>query len=447
VRATLDLTCLHVPQFPAWALSQRWCLEDNATEGSDPPRPIIVCEGGRVLSMIDERLTHRGIRIGDPVDRARRLAPGAQFLLRDPDVERALWENILGRLYELTPQIQPIPDPLHPVPRKRARERARRKSSTDAGDLFATMGDSGLTETDDSAGLWDNGAWAILQGPYADGIESLAKEWGAQVGRGHRRSWAMLATAYSKPGQITTVPEPMIGQFLRQVPIERLQSLCFSADLVERLHLFGLKAVGHIFGLTKRQLMAQFIDEGRRLFDLLHPDDMEPPVGNYDRRTLQADYEFDWPVFEPGDLQPVLKKLLKDLIEGLGELSTRHLEVRLHHRRHEDRFAHRILKDPTRSLHTLGTIGETLLMQALLSNGAGVKRPPTGRSVDRVSVTMSGLTRVASVQAELFRQRPELKPVVLRVESRFPGKLVRPVHAHANPFFPEEEYRLVPIAV
>ena len=442
MRATLDLTCLHIPQFPAWSLSQRWCLDNTGTGGSET-RPIIVCEKGRVLSMIDERLEHKGIRIGDPVDRARRLAPGAQFLLRDPDVERALWESILGRLVGLTPQIQPIPDPLRPVPRRRPK--GRKRKGTNAHDLFASMGDPELTESDDSAGLWDNGAWAILQGPYADGIEALATEWGAQVGRGHRRSWAMLAAAYSKPGQITTVPQPMITKFLRQAPIELLQSLCFSSDLIERLHLFGLKAIGHIFGLTKRQLMAQFIDEGRRLYDLLHPDDREPPVSNYDRRTLMADYEFDWPVFEPGDLQPVLKKLLEDLIDDLGELCTRHLEVRLHHRRRADRFAHRILKDPTRSLHTLGTIGDTLLMQAL--QDAGSSRRPTGRSVDRVSVTMSGLTRVAPVQAELFRQRPELKPVVLRVEARFPGRLVRPVHAHADPFFPEEEYRLVPIAV
>ncbi|HCV25257.1 MAG TPA: hypothetical protein DGN59_17500, partial [Candidatus Latescibacteria bacterium] len=88
--------------------------------------------------MIDERLEHKGIRIGDPVDRARRLAPGAQFLLRDPDVERALWESILGRLVGLTPQIQPIPDPLRPVPRRRPK--GRKRKGTNAHDLFASMG-------------------------------------------------------------------------------------------------------------------------------------------------------------------------------------------------------------------------------------------------------------------------------------------------------------------
>lgn len=454
----MDLTTFHIPQFAAWSLSQRWCLDaDPATENGSGSRPIIVCDKGRVLSFVDERISRRGIRLGDPVDRARRLAPGAQFLLRDPDVERALWESILGRLYQLTPQVQPIPDPLRPVPRKR--RRSKRRQGSQPGDLFAQMGGAD-TESEaeseeggqDAIGLWDNGAWAVLQGPYGEGMEKLATEWGAQVGRGHRRSWAMLAAAYSKAGQITTVPEPMITPFLRQAPVELLQTLCFSADFIERLHLFGLKAIGHIFGLTKRQLVAQFADEGQRLFDLLHPDEAEPAVANYNLRTIGAEYEFDWPVFEPGDLQPVLKKLLDDLIERLGPFSARHLEVRLHHRRREDRFAHRILKDPTRSVQTLRTIGDTLLMQTLTEsgvtvNGIGARRAPTGRSVDRVSVTMSGLTRVASVQAELFRQRPELKPVVLRVEARFPGKLVRPVHAHADPFFPEEEYRLEPISV
>jgi hypothetical protein len=32
------------------------------------------------------------------------------------------------------------------------------------------------------------------------------------------------------------------------------------------------------------------------------------------------------------------------------------------------------------------------------------------------------------------------------MESRFPGKLTRPVRAHADPFFPEEEYRFEPVA-
>ncbi|MBT3343541.1 MAG: hypothetical protein HN712_20635 [Gemmatimonadetes bacterium] len=449
----MDLTTFHIPQFAAWSLSQRWCLPAQTTgQTGTEHRPIIVCDKGRVLSFIDARISRSGIRLGDPVDRARRLAPGAQFLLRDPDVERALWESILSRLYGLTPQVQPIPDPLRPVPRKK---RTKRRRGTEPNDLFSRMGEQDQTESEEATGLWDNGAWAVLQGPYGESngegscesIEKLATEWGAQVGRGHRRSWSMLAAAHSKAGQITTVPEPMITPFLRQAPVELLRTVCFSAELVERLHLFGLKAIDHIFGLTKRQLVAQFVDEGQRLFDLLHPDDKEPAVASYDPRTLSAEYEFDWPVFEPGDLQPVLHKLLDDLIEGMGGYSSRHLEVRLHHRRREDRFAHRILKDPTRSVQTLRTIGDTLLMQALTAGDMVARRAPTGRSVDRVSVTMSGLTQVASVQAELFRQRPELKPVVLRVEARFPGKLVRPVHAHADPFFPEEEYRLEPISV
>lgn len=428
------LACFYIPDFAAWALAQRWCDGNPAAE-------LAVCARGRVLSCTPA--LRRTVTPGDPVDRARRLAPNAQFLLRDVAVEQALWDHLLFQLYELTPQVQAIADPLASAGR-----RPPRRHATADGDLFGTHDDT--TATKPCPGLWDNGAWTWLEGPDRAGLEGLARELGARVGVAGGRSWALLAAAYADPGSLTTVPDHMVAAFLRQAPVELLSTLRFAADLIERLQLFGMRAVGHATHLTRRQLQAQFGTEGVRLFELLHPPAVEPPVATFDPRVLRAGYDFEWPVFEPAQLQPVLHHLLAQLATRLDGRSARHLEVRLHGRDPHDRSANRILKEPTRRLDVLRTAADNLLLTALTAAAlttVAAQRAPTGRSVHRLSVTLSGLTHLPGRQAQLFTRRTDLLPALVRVmDTRFPGKLLRPVRTHADPFFPEEEYRFEPVA-
>ncbi|MDA0333794.1 MAG: hypothetical protein O2782_01355 [bacterium] len=446
----MDLACFHIPHFAAWALAQRWHDDDPKNGDGDPKNgdgdpkngvdtAIAACAHGRVLACTPA--LRSTIAIGDPVDRARRLAPQAQFLLRDPAVEKALWDHVLFRLYDLTPQVQPIPDPLA------SSLRPGRRKHSGSGCLYEAP----------ATGIWDNGAWAMLQGPDHSRLPTLAADMGACVGISSARSWALLAAAYSHAGMTgsktgsTSVPAHMIPAFLRQAPVALLETLRFDPDLIERLGLFGMRAIHHAIHLTRRQLQAQFGQEGVRLFDLLHPSNTEPPVTHFDPCVLSTSHDFDWPVFEPGELQPVLHHLLAQLLTRFDGRCARHLEISLHGRRAHDRTASRILKEPTAHFDVLRNAADTLLHLALTGNTAdntvGTRQIPAGRSVHRLSITCSGLTELPGQQSQLFAQRTALLPALVRsMESRFPGKLTRPVRAHADPFFPEEEYRFEPVA-
>jgi hypothetical protein len=423
----MDLACFHIPHFAAWALAHRWS-EDAS---SDRDLAIVACAHGHVLATTS--VLRGTLTVGDPVDRARRMAPEAQFLLRDPAVERALWDHVLFHLYNLTPQVQPIPDPLV------SSLRSGRRQPSGSGCLYETP----------ATGLWDNGAWALLQGPDHSRLKTSAAELGACVGVSSTRSWALLAAAYAESCSSghTTVPAHMVTAFLRQAPVGLLETLRFDPDMIERLRLFGMRAVHHAIHVTRRQWQAQFGNEGIRLFELLHPVDTEPPVADFDPCVLCSSHDFDWPVFEPGEIQPVLHHMLAQLVTRLDGRSARHIEIVLHGRRTRNRSANRILKEPTIRFDVLRTAADTLLHMALTDAQSTRQRVPAGGSVQRLSITLSGLTELPGRQAQLFAQRTDLLPALVRsMESRFPGKLTRPVRTHANPFFPEEEYRFEPVA-
>lgn len=427
----MEYTCLHIAEFAAWALSRRW------RQSSQPRRPLVVCWAGRVFSHTPG-LERRGLAIGDPVDRARSLVPEAEFPLRDVEVERAIWDSLLAYLYEFTPQIEPLPSPKSSIGRQPSGN-----GVTPPGEpTRSTEPAAGICHL----GIWDNGVWALLHRPEDIPLQQLCGQIGARIGVAPGRNLSMLAAAHSEVGRRTTIPSGMTVPFLRQAAIDLLLKVGFTEDMVERLHLFGLRAIGHILPLTRRQLVAQFGPEGGRLHAFLHPSQPERPVSHYDPRTLSAGHDFEWPVFEPGQLLPIVHQLLGQLVQRLCGRAALHLQVRLLGRdRHRVRESGRLLKEPVSGLGTLQLAVDGLLTQALEQPATPRGGIPGGRSVERLVVVLSGLTELPPQQTSLFRSKATLDTLARRLEVRFPGKLVRPVQTHADPFFPEEEYRLEPV--
>jgi hypothetical protein len=344
--------------------------------------------------------------VGDTVDRARSLAPDVEVHLRDVEVEKAVWNHLLSRLYTLTPQILPLTDTAFPSP--------------------------------------VSGEWALLQNLDMDSFNLLTRELNGRTGVAPARSWSMLAAAYSYPGRSTSIPPEMVMPFLQQAPVSLLQQVGFNAEIIERLDLFGLKAIAHVTTLTRRHLAAQFGAEGELLFQFLHPqEDEEGAVPHYRPAVLSVQYEFEWPVFEPADLQPVLTHLLEQLLTQLAGRSARHISLCLKGRtQRQHRQSSRILKDATARQDILATIADTLLQQALLKNckDPGGKAAHT-MAVYSMAVELSGLSVPQPVQSLLFRKKADIDPLARAMDVRFPGKLTRPIQSHADPFFSEEEYR------
>ena len=385
------VVCLYIPDFASWAMARRWKSNSSAPT---PALPVI-CEAGHVFSCCPS-LRKRGVNVGDTIDRARCLAPDVEVHLRDVDVEKAVWNHLLSRLYTLTPQILPLPPTSFPSP--------------------------------------VSGEWALLQNLDMDSFHLLTRELNARSGVAPTRPWSMLAAAYSYPGRQTSIPSGMVMPFLQQAPLSLLGQVGFSPEIIERLELFGLKAIAHVTTLTRRHLSAQFGAEGEELFQFLHPEEEEEgDIPHYRPSVLSVQYEFEWPVFEPADLQPVLLHLLEQLLSELAGRSARHMSLCLKGRsRHQDRETSRILKDATSRPHILASVANTLLQQTL-----------AGRSmaVSSLVVELSGLSLPPPVQSLLFRQKADIDPVARVMDVRFPGKLTRPIQSHADPFFSEEEYR------
>ncbi len=410
----MAVTCLHIPDFAAWAMSRRFFSPTGDGESSPylaHGGGLVVCAARRVYSCTPF-LRRRGLAVGDSVERARSLVPEAEFLLRDIAVERAVLDSLLARLYTLTPQIHP---------------------------LCERMGREGASSP--------NAVSILLQGPDLEQLGQVADELAAQIGVGSCRCWALLAAVHSDPGRLTSIPSNMIGPFLRQAPVSLLTEVGFSRDLSERLELFGLKAIAHALFLSRRQLVAQFGIEGGSLFTFLHPKDTEPPIPNYRPQVIDAEYDFEWPVFEPGDLLPVLQHLLEQLVSRLQDRGARHMEVRLRGRNHDrDRVASRVLKDSTSQLPLLYSAARTLLHQTIEQKTSHPSSVPCGRGIENLTVVLSGLTLPSPVQTLMFAEKPGVETLVDAANTRFPGKLQRPVLTHAPPFFPEEEYRFEPIS-
>lgn len=396
------IVCLYIPDFASWAMAHRWKSTSSSTSPATLP---IICESGHVYSC-SPSLRKRGVNVGDTVDRARSLAPDVEIHLRDVEVEKAVWTHLLSRLYTLTPQILPLTATAFPSP--------------------------------------ISGEWALLQNLDMDSFNLLTQELNGRTGVAPARSWSMLAAAYSYPGRSTTIPPGMVMPFLQQAPVSLLQQVGFNAEIIERLDLFGLVAIAHVTTLTKRHLAAQFGAEGERLFQFLHPqEDEEGAVPHYRPAVLSVQYEFEWPVFEPADLQPVLTHLLEQLLTQLAGRSARHISLCLKGRtQRQHRQSSRILKDATARQDILATIADTLLQQALLKNC----EDPGGKAVITMAVysmvvELSGLSVPQPMQSLLFRKNADIDPLARAMDVRFPGKLTRPIQSHVDPFFSEEEYR------
>ena len=62
-----------------------------------------------------------------------------------------------------------------------------------------------------------------------------------------------------------------------------------------------------------------------------------------------------------------------------------------------------------------------------------------------MSIILSGLTQPHSVQSDLFARKPKMGLLFKNMDQQFPGRLLRPVFTHADPFFPEEGYHFEPV--
>lgn len=371
----------HLPDFPAWAFARQ--------EGLDGP--LVVVERERVVAA-SAAARRRGVQPGFALERARALAPQAQVRVRDRGLEEAIWEEVLAELSGHTPYLEPV------VP----------------GEAFGQA----------PATTW----------------RALAERLGARVGLGPERATARLAAHRIAPGHVLVIDEARRDAFLARYGVEALTSLDhrpgagrgFSEDLVERLRLFGYPTLGAVRSLTRRQLDAQFGEEGVRLHDLLHPGE-EPPVPLYQAPpSLTAAVEFEVPCGEPGELLPALAPLAEEVARELRQVVARRVTVRVEAYGGLRRSATRVLFEAAADWRRVLSAARPLLLDVL---GAGTE-------VDRLALELGALRPAARGQGALFAERPSPYMAARGVHRRFPGAIRRAVVVYAQ--FPEDRVQFEP---
>jgi hypothetical protein len=371
------IVCFHIPDLAVRSLNEN--LLDK----------VVVSWAGQVWSW-SETLEKSGLRTGDSLQRARALCPDALLLERDLHREVMLRERLLNQLYSASPRV-------------------------------TLSNETSLP-----------GAWGLLQNPLANRLRQLMQELRARVGVSRYRSHAMLAAAKASPGEHVVVKPADLMPFLRETSVGVLIPLGY-ADVVDALALFGLRSLLQVYQLTRRHLEAQFEEQGKTLYALLHPND-ELPIPVYEPGVIQAEFDLDASILENLDLAPQLTYLVDQVIDQLKGKSAQYLELQL--RTEKGRVeACRLLKEPVRDHRRLITVAQYLLSDLM----------PKASEVCGLGVSLGGLVDTPFRQGSLFAMRKPVLNALRAVERRFPSKLLRGIVVDPQPIFHEEQTRFEPI--
>ncbi len=374
----MHVYCLYISHYPAWAHAR--LLRRRA--------PVVVVAGGRVVAHASSRHL-RDIRIGDRADRVEQLSPEAIIRVRDTELERACWDDVLREVNGITPFIAQSAPPF----------------------------------------LYFSGA------RFAD-VRALALRLRARMGRGENRSAAQLAAIRSVEGNVIQLRPRRWAAFLRRFDVNHLAELDFSDDMLEQLRLFGYTTLGDILSLTERQLGSQFGPDGRRLFEMVHPDSDGRIALYTPLPSIEEWHEFEDSVaLEPGILEPVIRDCIDRACKELGGYRCQRVQLGLQlAHKFEPRWEGRVLSIPRNRPDTLFRLIAPLLQDLLLKLYGTV----SGDSVMGIGVRFESLRHPSIQQAALFEERPAVQGAVRGVHRRYPGS-VRQATIKRHVLFEEDE--------
>lgn len=378
---------LYVPDFAAWALQHL----DPSLQDAD----LLVHAAGRVVARSE------GLRAvvapGWAVERAQALAPEARVRPLHAARVALAWEILLEDLHEKTPWMEPCRVPASPL-----------------------VGDDKVLVT-------------LRFCDERDAVDAAARL-RARVGVADDRATALLAAVSAAPVHPQAIAPGQGRAFRDGLPLHFLRPAGIALHTVERLFWLGFRTVGSIARLTPRQTVAQF-EDGAALRDLVEGRG-EAPVATFlpPPRVVAAHLPED-ALREPGEYEPVLQHLLERAVAGLGEWQARIVGVQL---LCGDRAysARRVTHEPTACPRRLGILARLAGAEACPLGGAEMG----SRGIDRVTLSLGGLSRPRPEQACLWKERDSVRRAVDAVEIRFPGSALRLVARDPEAYLPEEAY-------
>jgi hypothetical protein len=312
-RNVVSFFCLWIPQFPAWAVTQ------NVPEHAE--HAFGVSENGRIVAASPLAL-EAGIETGMTDAAAKSLFPQVRLILRDRIRESLIWSEVQRSLSAVTPQIEPV-----------------------------------------SPGLLFTHIDARQMLPFVG-------QWNVCGGEGHDRASAQLAALTTEAGGVRGVRKGREATYADRVPLEALLPAGLSLKSLKKLHKFGYKNVGAVRRLNRQQLDDQWKGDAELLFRLSqakHDEANLRPIATWVApEEVSATRLFPVPCLEPGEWEPALDLLLKEVCAALNGRSAQSLEI-IAHTAINPVAARHILSAPVARPQQLEGAARVALLEALQS--------------------------------------------------------------------------------
>ena len=231
-----------------------------------------------------------GVRRGQPLGSAHRLAPEATFLEPDPDADRGAAEAVFEALGRLSPSLAGSGDP------------------ADAAFGQFELGIDGLEPLWGPEPVLIERAGSALRG-------ALPGEWPVpgiplRIGVAGTHFAATIAAVTARPDAPVIVPPGDEAAFLADRPSGLLTT---DPDIRARLARFGLRRIGAVADVPRSALIARFGDEGARLHARAKGEETDP----FRARRTPERLAFALPIEPPvEDLEP-LRFVLHRLVAAL----------------------------------------------------------------------------------------------------------------------------------
>ena len=384
--------------------------------------PLIVLRAGRVAGSCP-LAKGQGVKPGWAAERAQRLLPTATTTRFKPDVVQAFWEEVRARVHDHTPFLEDVRPGL----------------------LYFRASDPST-------------------------FAELLDELGGRAGWAASRRLALLAAASAESGRLAAASEA--PAFLQRTPARVLSRLSVPHEILERLHLFGLRSLAEVAELSRRQLLKQFGEDGLIIDELLSPRD-EPRMAAYTPPpAVAACASLD--ALAGDDLWSGLQEAVRRVAAELAGRTTQRVLLAVGFREDAappgrevvpDTVVSSALMEPSSLTERMGSPGPIVAVRRILhepvadegalwrtvrhlcadtlrQDGASPSSTPQALITD-LFVELASLAEPGATQGALFAEREEVRKAIEAMEVQHPGALLR-LRERSTGIFPEERYELVP---
>jgi len=365
----------------------------------------------------------QGVKPGWAAERARRLLPTATTTQFKPDVVQAFWEEVRARVHDRTPFLEDVRPGL----------------------LYFRASDPTT-------------------------FAELLDELGGRAGWAASRRLALLAAASAESGRLAAASEAQA--FMQRTPARVLSRLSVPHEILERLHLFGLRSLAEVAELSRRQLLKQFGKDGLIIDELLSPRD-EPRMAAYTPPpAVAACVSLD--ALAGDDLWSGLQEAVRRVAAELAGRTTQRVLLAMGFQEDAappgrevvlDTVASSAPMEPSSLTERMGSPGPIVAVRRILhepvadegalwrtvrhlcadtlrqDGGSSSASPPA--PVTDLFVELASLAEPEATQGALFAEREEVRKAIEAMEVQHPGALLR-LRERSTGIFPEERYELVP---